>query len=303
MVKELKKYIKKSLIKYSLFGYREPFISFIEMSLINNIGQVIFENGKGYIKLKDGIIFRYDPNYKISQLYSIPQIGEFEKKETDFVKKLIKPGDTCFDIGGSFGWYTILLSKLIGRNGEVHSFEPISINYEMLNENVKKNLCNNVILNQIALDESSGERELYVSDIGVSGSFELHKHDRSYETSLCRTITLDQYCKEHEVSNIDFLKADIEGAELLMIKGGSSTIESTMPIMLVEIQESSTKLFGYKPFDIFNYIYKFGYNSYYINNDIELEKFEFQNNTKLPDYNFIFWPVNKPFTNEIIKKN
>ncbi|NIN35661.1 MAG: hypothetical protein GTO60_11480, partial [Gammaproteobacteria bacterium] len=88
---------------------------------------------------------------------------------------------------------------------------------------------------------------------------------------------------------IDFIKADIEGAELLMLKGAKETLKRYHPILMLEIQSHSTKLFGYKPEDVFDFLHEIGYAGFYVTQQGNLELcLPGKQYHHLPDYNFIF---------------
>jgi hypothetical protein len=100
-------------------------------------------------------------------------------------------------------------------------------------------------------------------------------------------ITLDEYCRVNEVTKIDFIKADIEGAEWLLLKGGKKTIERDRPMLLLEIQEHSTRLFGHEPADVFGWLSEQGYTPYRVGENGTLQPVTDPAGT-LPDHNFIF---------------
>src|SRR5690606_7992115 len=104
----------------------------------------------------------------------------------------------------------------------------------------------------------------FVPDVGVSGSFALHHYRESFDQWTVKTITLDQYVDENDIKRLDFLKADIEGAEFAMLKGGAKAIEQFHPTLMLEIQQESTEKFGYQPEDLFNWLSERGYHAYYL---------------------------------------
>jgi FkbM family methyltransferase len=249
------------------------------------VSNILFSDDQTVITLKDGRKYFFDPFSKINKLYTVPTTGTFEPEETEMVKNLVKQGDICVDIGGSFGWYTILLSKLVGDEGEVFVFEPISYNYTALSNNIKLNDCRNVFAHNLALGGNSSEIDIYLSDIDTSGSLKLRKYEKSYETQKVKIIKLDDFFTENKLSRVDFIKADVEGAELGVLKGAKSLLQKCMPTLFLEIQRKHTELFGYTPSDIFNYLYQLGYLSYVISGN-KLEKFTFRE--PLPTHNFFF---------------
>lgn len=267
----------------SSYGY------FCRLSQLGEIDSVLFSKGTAYVSLKDGRRYWFDACSKAASMYTVPHIGTFEAKETSFVRGCVRPGHVCVDAGASFGWYTVLLSKLVGRAGHVHAFEPVPHNRGVLSRNVDLNQCANVTLSAMALDASSGQRDVMVPDIGVSGSFFLHAYRMEYETIRCATTTLDSYCFGQGIERVDFIKADIEGAEWPMLQGATYVIDHYRPVLLLEIQRSSTVLFGYEPLDLFRWLEGRGYAPYVIEETGSIVAIDVPCQD-LSEHNFVFLP-------------
>lgn len=253
---------------------------------------IIFDDAGCRYVLNDGRVYLFDPAKSAGWLYSIPFTGTFERKETDFLRTLIQPGWICVDVGGCFGWYTVLLSRLVGNLGRVYVFEPIPDNALCLEANLGLNRCHNVVLNNYALSDSCQESiEIYVPKDGVSGSLEAHASKKNCEIINIKTSTLDKFAESTTFARLDFIKADIEGAEFLMLKGCREVLLKFKPILMLEVQLSSTRLFNYTPNDLFQFLRGIGYEVFFVSGDSQLIPFgQQQNMDKLPDYNFIFKP-------------
>ncbi|MFX0138469.1 MAG: FkbM family methyltransferase [Candidatus Hodarchaeota archaeon] len=262
----------------------------MELSKKDGISDILFENRGCIMTLSDGRKYYFDPLDSVASMYSVPYSGTYETKETQFLKTFIKPKQTCIDVGASFGWYTVLMSKHVGEGGHVYSFEPIPPTFKVLEKNVQLNDCKNVTLSNTGLDETNGQKDFYIAEVGVSGSMKLHTYDKSYDKFRCQCQKLDDYCSKKNVQHVDFIKADIEGAEFLFLKGGKETIRSSKPALMLEIQEHSTALFGYRPFEIFKWLIGYGYTPYIVSDTGSLMKLE-NYSKKLPDHNFIFIPT------------
>lgn len=238
---------------------------FSRMASRPDIASVRFERGGAIVALADGRQYWLDPSTPAGRLYSVPFTGQFEPRETQFVKHTVKPGWVCIDVGACFGWFTVLLSRLVGPRGRVHAFEPVPDTAEMLKRNIRLNNADNVGVTCAALDETPGSRDLFVPDIGVSGSFALHEYDRSFRQFAVPTTTLDDYVDRHNIARVDFIKADIEGAEWAMLKGAARTLERFRPAMLIEVQAESTRRFGHVPDDVFRWLSERGYQAHTLN--------------------------------------
>ena len=85
------------------------------------------------------------------------------------------------------------------------------------------------------------------------------EHSKSF---LCEVTTIDSYCQEKSIERVDFIKLDIEGAELLALRGGVETIVRSRPIVVVEVNFETSAAFGYEPGDIISWFAKFDYSCY-----------------------------------------
>jgi FkbM family methyltransferase len=267
----------------------QSYTHFLQSLTETSIKQINFDSRGCIYLLEDGRSFLFDPEKSAGWLYSIPSTGTFEEKETEFLRKTIKPGWTCLDVGACFGWYSILFSKLVGTAGKVHSFEPVPDNRECLERNIELNNLENIQVNSFALGAEPGISKIYVPNDGVSGSLRAHT-----KTKDCRVIdidisTLDQYVHKNALESIDFIKADIEGAEMLMLQGAEVALRKYRPMLMLEVQAHSTKHFGYEPKELFSWLQKLGYKSHFVDKKFKLISCDhLLNDKQLPDYNFIF---------------
>ena len=99
---------------------------------------------------------------------------------------------------------------------------------------------------------------------------------------------LDSYAEQIGFGRLDFLKADIEGAELLLLKGGRQTLQRFKPTLLLEIQSCSARLFGHEPAAMFDFLENLGYRAWYLTQDGTLVPVDINRFDSLPDYNFVF---------------
>lgn len=254
-----------------------------------DVGEIVFMAGGAEMKLKDGRRFGFDPTDRLERLYSLPDTGEFEHKETEWVRRWVRPGDHCVDAGGSFGWYAVLLARAVGKEGRVHVFEPIPRTVRVLENNLRRNGCDNVEVHAVALAEAEGTMELYVPDIGVSGSLRLHDFRKHFETFACPVRTLDRLAEEGAWPGLDFLKADIEGAEFALLQGAEHALARWRPRLLLEIQAESTRRFGHEPAAVFRWLAERGYTGGHVTADGRLARVT-GTEPVLPDYNFVFVP-------------
>jgi FkbM family methyltransferase len=162
-------------------------------------------------------------------------LAPHEISERRLLKKLVKPGMLVLDVGANIGDYAIILSRLVGSLGTVHTFEPASSTFVKLEERLKQSKCHNVQAHQKATYSENIPIVFneFPEDFSVWNSIgrpEMLNPNGSGEyvpivkTETVDGITLDSFCKDHGIEKIDYLKIDVEGAE-------SDTLEGTIDLL------------------------------------------------------------------------
>lgn len=195
-------------------------------------------------------------------------LGEYEAAITSIFKRIVGPGDICLDIGANIGWYTTLFQKLIGENGQVHAFEPVPPVFETLKRNTQLNSPpHNIKLNNFALGNEEKQVDLHVFSALPSGHASISAFDHSdFEVFPSLMRPLDTYISENGLGNVDFVKIDVEGAELMVLEGASKLFEQgRLPVFEIEMALATTTGFGYMPNDLIEFIrHKAEYDFYSI---------------------------------------
>lgn len=184
-------------------------------------------------------------------------LGEFEKVLTQMVARLLRKGDVCFDVGANFGWYTTLFYKHCGAEGAVHAFEPVPDTFKELELNCRlMENPKNVFINNLALGDRNEEIFINLFKELPTGHASLSNQGRKDAVSFkCRMITLDSYLEKQNIEQVNFIKVDIEGAEMLFLRGAKRLFKQPIPpIFLMEMALRQTANFGYKPDDLLQFI-------------------------------------------------
>ncbi|MBT7557038.1 FkbM family methyltransferase [Candidatus Woesearchaeota archaeon] len=191
---------------------------------------------------------------------------DYEKDESDMIEKLIFFGDekkSFFDIGANIGWYSIMAAKS-NRNILVNSFEPIPKTFASLKGNVKLNALPNISIHNFGFSDKEGEFDFYYYPEGSGNASSANVTGRSdIEVVKCKVKTLDEYVDENNIQ-IDFIKCDVEGAELLVFKGGINAIKKNKPIIFSEILRKWSSKFNYHSNDIIELFKSVGYGCYFV---------------------------------------
>jgi len=184
-------------------------------------------------------ILKYDKG--ISQhLYNKNVI--WENHILELIYKYIKPNSVILDIGANIGTHTVgiinYFKKYPPTNTTIISFEPQKIMYDALCHNVKQSEPNiNFILHNVGLSDKNNIIYNIVPDYKNTdnpGGFGLVFNDKPTNNPREEKVsinTLDIF----DLSNISFIKIDVEGHENEVIKGAENTIKKSKPVMIVEI--------------------------------------------------------------------
>lgn len=144
----------------------------------------------------------------------------------------LSEGDTIVDAGTHIGVFTIKASRAVGNEGKVIAIEPDPNNLEFLRENIKINQLKNVIVMPKAICSKKGKSKLYLSERFAEHSlFSLGiSSDKSIEVE---TDTLDNMLRELGIKRVNFVKMNIEGAELEALQGMEETLKDNDTIRVV----------------------------------------------------------------------
>ncbi len=152
-----------------------------------------------------------------------------DRDKIKLIKTHVKPGMKVLDIGANIGFYTIILSKLVGREGAVYAFEPDEDNFKFL-ERLTKNLTNIKRAN-VACGEKSGVTYLYKSP-EMNIDHQVYDSGESREKIAVKIVSLDDYL-QGEKDGIGFVKIDVQGYEYHVFRGMKKTIARSKEMFMI----------------------------------------------------------------------
>jgi FkbM family methyltransferase len=170
----------------------------------------------------------------------IPKIMKVTEEEK-FLANLDLKGQTVFDVGAFTGLFTMFFARAVGKNGKVVAFEPNPSLCNKIKENLLLNNFGNVEVKQVALGRDRKKEILaFPSMIPGVGSIEEHEKTRILRQKGAKTIevkvdTIDNLIAAKKISLPDFIKIDVQGAELDVLIGTRNTIKMCKPKILVEV--------------------------------------------------------------------
>jgi len=183
--------------------------------------------------------------------------SEFEKMERGFVERLLRRNMTVVDAGAHHGLYTLLASKRVGWDGSVIAVEPSPRECERLEKHLRVNRCSNTQLVPCALGEDPGEADLYLVDgcHDWCNSLRPPAVDEPVRTARVAVRRLDDVLAELGVSKVDFIKLDVEGAELSVLYGAMKLLQGeSRPAILAEVQDTRTRPWDYAAREIIQFL-------------------------------------------------
>jgi len=139
----------------------------------------------------------------------------------------IKSGDVILDAGANNGYVSLYFSKMSGDAGKVYAFEPDSINIAHIRQNMKLNpVARNIEIEDLLLWNENTEVDFY--EAGTVGSSAVWKPEGEKLVKK-RAVTIDSWVRENGITRLDFIKMDIEGAEIEAMEGCVETIKNLQP--------------------------------------------------------------------------
>jgi FkbM family methyltransferase len=153
-------------------------------------------------------------------------LGFYEYEKQKLISREVRPGSVFWDVGANVGFYSLLASKLVG-SGKVFAFEPAPRNLSYLRKHLTLNRVRNVEVLAIAVCDKNGSSRFETEESGLMG------HLSGEGGITVPTATLDSLVDDGAVLPPDYVKMDIEGAELLALHGASRTFQRFRPVLFL----------------------------------------------------------------------
>jgi FkbM family methyltransferase len=167
--------------------------------------------------------------------------GKYVKRDTDILSENVGKAEVVYDIGAHVGYFSILCSGIVGREGKVYAFEPVPMNLLFLRKHIKINKCDNIRVFDICVSDNVGEEFFDNTEGSATGHL-------SPEGKLKVSVnTLDNLLASGEIQPPDFIKINAEGAEQSILAGSTKIIEKFHPRFLItfhgeELRENCVRI-------------------------------------------------------------
>ncbi|MEJ7644332.1 MAG: FkbM family methyltransferase [Chryseolinea sp.] len=235
------------------------------------------------------IKMRVDPSKAMGAAFY--WMGLHELNEWRFLNRHLKAEMIFADIGANQGEFALFAAKRLSR-GKVLAFEPVNIYQQQLAENISLNGFKNIDTFDFGLSDKSMQMPIYSSEEGIGENEGLASiFQSSHRNRLVQQIELkifDDVIQDLKISRLDFMKIDVEGAELMVLRGARKTIEKYRPYVMLEVSEETYRAAGYSVSDVRSFFNSLGYSLNVITKEGGLAKAEtvpsFCNVVFTPDY-------------------
>lgn len=157
------------------------------------------------------------------------------KHELYWSSQFLQPGRTFIDIGAHVGTWTLRLAPLFER---VFAFEPDPRGYEALRKNIDAAGLKNVEVIGKAVSDTTGTAKLTLTPNPCTNTMlwtESERTDERFDDVEVPTVALDDFVEERGITDIDLIKVDAEGAEMLIVAGARETILTQRPDLFIEM--------------------------------------------------------------------
>ena len=214
----------------------------------------------------------------------------YRSEEAEDIKYLLSQNltdKTILDVGANLGIYTYWMSKTVGPRGKVVAFEPQPELEEHLNDVVKTFSLPNVNIVTTALSDNSGEEILYRTKVGCGGAT-FTPNDYSKQVRVHKT-TLDDFIEKENITDVSFIKADVERHEINVFRGATKTLLKHSPTLLFECSHDEA-VKG----ELFNFLSDLGYEGFFLRKGEQIPYAKF--------LDFDYGDVNRTHRNYIFTK-
>lgn len=223
----------------------------------------------------EGLKLRIHPKNEVFR--SIFVRGIYDPNLIVAVNSCLRKGSVFIDVGASMGYFSLLASKVVGSEGRVVAVEPSSRDFTRLVDNGNINNLQNMSVHRLAVTDTddqtvklmvANEERSSLNTLGSTFSFKGLEKETVEEV---RTVTIDTLVQKENLEHVDFIKLDIEGSELVALKGAMKTIETYRPVIMLGANEDALSACGFNIAELETLLQELRYKAYVIS---ESPKFE-----------------------------
>lgn len=153
--------------------------------------------------------------------------GTYEPKNVEAIQKTVRKDDVAYDVGAHVGYFSVLMGDIVGEDGKVIAFEPRGLNLAYLQKHVAVNKCENIEIVSKAVGDHTGHAKLETRT-GSGTGYISETGDEDVEIT-----SIDQLVESGALPPPTFLKIDVEGGEMAVLRGAKNVIGKQRPRMIL----------------------------------------------------------------------
>lgn len=143
----------------------------------------------------------------------------------------VRKGDVIIDAGANEGYLSIYYAKKVKAEGKIFAFEPDKINVSEMKRNIKLNdNVDNIKIYEDLLWKENSRIEFFEAGTVASS---VHYQPKNSRKVFRKAITIDSFCKKENLDRLDFVKMDIEGAEIEALIGAKDILKKFRPNFVI----------------------------------------------------------------------
>jgi FkbM family methyltransferase len=184
--------------------------------------------------LKNGLTINFVYNSKIAREFLLSQPANpdhvWEPQTTKLLMHFSRQAENVIIAGAYFGDQAIPVADNIRYTGLCHTFEPNKNNSDLIIENARLNGLTNIVINNLALWNTSNEKLVFEGKDALASTVEA----RTSTENVLYTITIDDYVTQNNVGHINLLMIDVEGSEIKVLEGAKKMLQAHKPVVVFE---------------------------------------------------------------------
>lgn len=174
------------------------------------------------------------------------------------VDEKLKKARVIFDVGANIGGTSLFFASK-NPHAQIFSFEPHPVTFQKAKANINLNKFDKIQLFNLGLGAVKEKTKLYQVIENNAGMNRIMPGENDYPFTWVNIETLDEFCKEHAISHIDFIKIDVEGFEYFVLQGGREIITRSHPVVYLELYDHGLKKNGYSASSLIALLSEMGY--------------------------------------------
>lgn len=161
-----------------------------------------------------------------------------ERYEINNLAKILRPGDTCWDIGANIGSYTCFFAAKVGPSGKVVAFEPVARTADFVQRNIEINAFSNVTLVRKAVADFVGRRPIFFNTTDQTEGTASLNVEGGARSEIVDVDTIDNVVGSLPAP--DLIKIDVEGSQKEVFDGARTFFSRHAPMLMAELRHEST---------------------------------------------------------------